>query len=101
MCTEGVALRFVGASFDRVLSELHALVTRGPVEAKALARTVRNKVIEKYDGYLSEDLLSAGYASSALDTAGAVLAVGEALERDSPCLDGAVYPALAPTAPGD
>lgn len=80
---EGVALRLAGSSVDRVREALRALVARGPADAKALASTVRNKVIEKYDAYLSEDLLSAGYGSRALDPAGAVLAASEALARSS------------------
>lgn len=50
---------------------LEALAAAGPADAAALAATVANKRSEKYDGYLTEELLCAGYGSRELDPLGA------------------------------
>lgn len=67
----GVALRVHEASIERVAAALHAIAGEGVADAAALARSVKNKETEKYDPYLTEDLLCAGYANMRLDPAGA------------------------------
>lgn len=49
-----------------VRAPLH-LVAKDPLSGVQLARTVQNKVTEKHHRFLSEELLSADYASGALD----------------------------------
>lgn len=56
---------------DEVRIIAHRLAEPGPTDAVNLARTVRNKIQEKYDRYVSEDILSASYASRELDSKGA------------------------------
>ncbi|WP_437975179.1 DEAD/DEAH box helicase [Sorangium sp. So ce295] len=66
----GVALLISRATPERILATLSDIVDEGPGDSVALARTVRNKAVEKYDEYLSEELLSATYASGMLDVQG-------------------------------
>jgi ATP-dependent Lhr-like helicase len=79
----GVALRFEGVPIERAARELQSLAERAAADPATLAASVRNKLKEKYDGLLSEELLSATYASSMLDTAGAARLVGAAIRRDA------------------
>jgi len=67
----GVALRFLGAPLHRVAAALRSVAREGFDDPVALARSVRNKMTEKYAPYLPEDLLCAEYASSMLDPAAA------------------------------
>lgn len=50
---------------------LEKIVKEGPADPLKLAATIQNKAKEKYDLFLSEELMSADYASSKLDTIGA------------------------------
>ena len=50
---------------------LKDMVSEGPADPLKLAATIQNKAKEKYDLFLSEELLSADYASSKLDPVGA------------------------------
>jgi ATP-dependent Lhr-like helicase len=75
VATFGPVLEVTGASPGEVWRHLAALRAAGPADATALAAVVAKRV-EKYDGYLSEDLLSAGYASRDLDAEGAWRAAG-------------------------
>jgi len=68
----GVALRFSDAPIELVEAALRSLVEAGSEDAVALSRSVKNKILEKYDGYLIEDLLCATYASIMLDPEEAV-----------------------------
>ncbi len=56
---------------------MRGILERPPPEPRELARVVENKVSEKYDAYLSEDLLCADYGSRALDIAGVYAALGD------------------------
>jgi ATP-dependent helicase Lhr and Lhr-like helicase len=78
---DGVALTLLHVSPDQVQATLERLAARGTGDANELARKVKDKAIEKYDGYLPEDLLSAGYASSMLDMEGAQRALTRTVER--------------------
>lgn len=59
------------SSPDEVQKCLRALLKEGLPDAYELARSVVNKVIEKYDLFLTDELLSADYAASKLDAEGA------------------------------
>ena len=74
---DGVAVCVKDASVDKVREVLEAFRTEGAVDPLALASTVLNKVREKWDYLLPEDLLNASFASANLDTTG----VQEALEK--------------------
>lgn len=78
---DGVALTLLHVSPDQVQATLERLAARGAGDANELARRVKDKAIEKYDGYLPEDLLSSGYASSMLDVEGAQRALTQTVER--------------------
>ena len=61
-------------------AELEVLVPGGPPDPLELAAAVGNKEAEKYDQFLSEDLLNAEFAARALDPAGAWSVLERALE---------------------
>lgn len=69
--SQGVAI--IISKMDAVgLSQiLKDVVREGPADPLKLAATIQNKAKEKYDLFLSEELLSADYASSKLDPLGA------------------------------
>ena len=60
---------------------LRSIVRRGPADPNALAATVGNKLLEKHDQFLRDELLRLDYAAKRLDTEGAYraacAAVGE------------------------
>lgn len=68
---DGVAITIPGVRPERIRDELRVMAEAGPVDAVALARTIRNKHAEKYDGFLGDELLSLDYAKRSLDTEGA------------------------------
>jgi ATP-dependent Lhr-like helicase len=63
---------------------VRGLAAAGPADARALAEQVENKHVEKHHGYLSDALLAADYASSRLDTRGALRALESALRAPAP-----------------
>ena len=76
VATFGPVLEVTGASPGEVRWHLESLRAAGPADARALAAVVAARRAEKYDGYLPEDLLCAGYASRDLDAEGAWQAAG-------------------------
>jgi ATP-dependent Lhr-like helicase len=70
-CRDGVAIAVRGTNAERLRGELRRMTEAGPADAVALARTVRNKHAEKYDGFLGEELLALDYAKRSLDVEGA------------------------------
>jgi ATP-dependent Lhr-like helicase len=64
---EGIAIVVANASPDEVQKCLYALQKEGQPDAHELARSVANKATEKYDLFLTDELLSADYAASKLD----------------------------------
>ena len=50
---------------------MRALLKEGVPDAYELARSVANKATEKYDNFLTDELLSADYAASKFDAEGA------------------------------
>lgn len=70
-CREDLAIAVQKISPPDLWMHLGELVDEGPADAIALAATVANKISEKYDAYLSEELKCLNYAASHLDTQGA------------------------------
>jgi len=68
---DGVALHINNSSADDVLTIIRDLANRPKPDPVALAATVQNKQQDKYDEYLSEDLLAKAYAAHSLDIDGA------------------------------
>lgn len=58
-------------SIESVSANLKALAESDPMDPVQLATTVENKVAEKYDHCLPDDLLCRDYASRSLDVQGA------------------------------
>ncbi len=67
----GIAIEISGVSQNKLQSCLRALLTEGLPDAYELARSVANKATEKYDNFLTDELLSADYAASKFDAEGA------------------------------
>lgn len=78
-CHDGLAISVAGMGKQALRGVLADLVREGPGGAVALAATVRNKSVEKWDSFLSEDLLNLNYASRYIDTVGAHDALVEVL----------------------
>jgi ATP-dependent Lhr-like helicase len=74
---EGIAVAVFDATLDKLADHLKGLLEKGPPDAYELARSVSNKATEKYDMFLSEELLCADYGVSKLDTNGAYAVVKE------------------------
>lgn len=68
---EGIAIAVFNASPVEIQDALRVLLAEGKPDTYELARSVENKVCQKYDLFLSDDLLSRDYAASKLDAEGA------------------------------
>ena len=68
---DGLALTIESRSRVEVAEHLRSIISTPPVDARALAVTVANKRTEKYHAFLTEELLSADYASQRLNPEGA------------------------------
>lgn len=66
---EGIALTFLKADAVSVLREYQALFDNPP-SAEVVASKVINKAQEKYDGFLSENLLNTVFSANCLDMPG-------------------------------
>ena len=71
---DGLCLTVHRAEKTSVVQALREIASAPPPAAEALAARVENKVREKWDSLLPDDLLCRNYASSELDIAGAVAA---------------------------
>lgn len=69
---EGIAIAVFNALPDQLKDYLASLVKEGLPDSLELAKSVANKACEKYDLFLTDDLLSADYAASKLDGEGAL-----------------------------
>ena len=75
---------------EDVVRALEAIRADNEMSAPKLARTVGNKMVEKYDWVLTDELLNLEYASSSLDVTGARSALDELLSdqyRHSPAFN--------------
>ncbi len=79
---EGLAILVQDTSPGELRACLRALVEAGPADARAVARSIRNKHTEKHHVFLGDSLLSADYASGRLDTSGAYAATLRLLGED-------------------
>jgi ATP-dependent Lhr-like helicase len=78
----GPVLTVYDASPSVLAKHIATLVRQGKADGEQLARRVANKRQQKHHPYLTSELLSADYASSSFDTAGA-LAVWQRLAAAS------------------
>lgn len=67
----GVTIVVQDISPESLMKHLASLVELGPADAVKLAEVVEDKINEKHDHFLSEELLCCNYASSHLTTQGA------------------------------
>ena len=67
---DGVCLTMTAASRPAAIARLQSLADSAP-DPLALAASVKNKIVEKYDEFLSDELLSIACAASSLDVDGA------------------------------
>jgi ATP-dependent Lhr-like helicase len=81
VANEGIAVVVANASPDELQNCLRAMLKEGVPGAYTLARSVANKACEKYDIFLTDELLSEDYAASKLDTQGAGKAIRHLLEN--------------------
>lgn len=65
---DGIAILVRDVSPERLMEQLEGLVEMGPVDPVELAAIVEDKITEKHDCFLDEELLSWNYASSYLAT---------------------------------
>lgn len=63
---EGISLNVLGASTDRVFEAFLDIANGPPASGASLAADVKNKIKEKWDGFLPEDLLCKNFASTDL-----------------------------------
>jgi ATP-dependent helicase Lhr and Lhr-like helicase len=68
VCRDDMAIAVHKISPSELMMHLGELVDEGPADAVALAATISNKTLEKYDPFLSDELLCFNYAASHLDT---------------------------------
>jgi ATP-dependent helicase Lhr and Lhr-like helicase len=68
---EGIVLHVCGVRPDELRQCLKELVAEGPADPVVLSRAIANKLREKYDQFLPEELLCEDYGKSQLDTEGA------------------------------
>ena len=78
---EGLILTANGNTEEQLWNCLKQMAEEGPPDADALAALVPNKLQEKYDWMLDEELLNADYASRCLDPVGSWEAVKEMVSR--------------------
>ena len=77
---EGIAVAVFNTSPEEIKSHINSLMSEGLPIAYELAKSISNKASEKYDLFLTEELLSADYASSKLDTEGAFVVASKIYE---------------------
>jgi len=80
VAADGVCLTMTGASRADAIARLRSLADSAP-DPLALAASVQNKIVEKYDDFLSEELLSIAYAARSLDVDGAWPALSSVLNQ--------------------
>jgi hypothetical protein len=78
---EGAGLSISKTKPEELLDRIQSLVENTDPNAVTLAMQVPNKVEEKYDDYLSPELLGLDYAARALDIGGALEALGAICEQ--------------------
>ena len=74
---EGISLNVLGASTDRVFEAFLDIANGPPTSGASLAADIKNKIKEKWDGFLPEDLLCKNFASTDLAVDDAVACAKE------------------------
>jgi ATP-dependent Lhr-like helicase len=74
---DGLAITASNCSPSHLLEVIRDLAASPPADPVTLAKTVRAKTHDKYDRYLSEELLDIAYATRALDVPGAWASLAE------------------------
>jgi ATP-dependent Lhr-like helicase len=69
----GMTLEIQNCGPEELFEELQHIVNSDPPKPPQLAESVENKITDKHDRYLSDDLLCANYASKRLDVEGAII----------------------------
>jgi hypothetical protein len=77
VCDGGLSIGVKDASIESVLQMLQEIEAEPAIDPLQLASTVPNKISEKWDGILPDELLCASFASAKLDVKG----VQELLKR--------------------
>ncbi|MFC8849515.1 MULTISPECIES: DEAD/DEAH box helicase [unclassified Micromonospora] len=80
---DGLAITVRDCTPARLLPVLRSLATGPAPDPVAIAAAVRAKQHDKYDRYLSEDLLNLGYAARALDVPGAWACLTDLADSDT------------------
>jgi len=75
---DGIAVTVARSSLGELVDVLRRIADRGPADTNALAATVANKLLEKHDPFLREELLDFDYAAKRLGTEGAYRAACDA-----------------------
>jgi len=78
----GMTLELQDCQPEELFEDLEEIVASEPPQPANLADSVKNKIIDKHDRYLTEGLLNSNYASKRLDVQGA-LREAEAIVTDS------------------
>lgn len=68
---EGIMLQLSKVKPDQLCQCLKEVVAQGPADPLVLSRSIANKLTEKYDAFLPEEMLCEDYGKSRLDTEGA------------------------------
>lgn len=68
----GMTLEVQNTGSSKLASHLDAIESEGAYDAHTLVNQVQNKIIDKHDRFLSEELLNVNYASKQLDIHGAI-----------------------------
>lgn len=84
---EGIAVIVQNVSPEELRNCLVTLSREGAPDTVELARSIQNKAREKYDMFLSEEMLSTDYAASRLDASGAVVAIHRLIASKEKRLD--------------
>ena len=77
----GAAIIIAGASESRVRQAIDHILDADPASPTQLAAVVGNKIVDKYDDYLGDELLDAAYAARSLDLDGAISALRHLRDR--------------------
>lgn len=78
----GLSLEVRDCSPDDLYNHLESLVEGGPADPVSLTSAVENKIVDKHDRFLDEDLLAENYASKRLDSEGAFEAISGVLSKE-------------------
>lgn len=81
-CSFGVGLLIENTTPDELRACLRSLAESGLHDTVVLASTVANRLVDRYDKVLPDDLLSENYASANLDTQSAIAGLQQMLLRE-------------------